>query len=73
MVALVAVVVCCALPAVAVLAGGILASGWGLALRFWPVAVLGAALLILGGVGIGHRVKRQLRSPSRQEAVDRDR
>lgn len=72
-VALAAVVLCCALPAVVVLAGGLLASSWGLAMRFWPVAILGAALLILGGVGLAHRIRRETLSSSGPEGVDRDR
>ena len=55
--ALVAVALCCAVPAIAVVAGGLIVSSWGLALRFWPIAVVGAGLLILGVIGLAHRVK----------------
>ena len=64
-VALVAVALCCALPAVVVLAGGLIVSSWGLALRFWPVILVGAGLLIFGGIGLAHRVQREARSSPR--------
>jgi hypothetical protein len=64
LVVLAAVALCCALPAVVLLAGGLLASSWGLAMRFWPVFGVGAALLILGGVGLANRVRRETRGSS---------
>jgi hypothetical protein len=53
-----AVVLRCALPALVVVAAGVIASGWGAALRLWPVLVAGLLLVGLGGFAIVRRVGR---------------
>jgi hypothetical protein len=55
--ALVAVALCCALPAVAVLGAGAIASTWGAALRLWPITVAGVGLVGLGAVALVRRIR----------------
>ena len=64
-VAVVAMVLCCALPAVFVLAGGLLATALGEAVRFWPVTIAGVALVSLGGVSLARRVRSASSAPSK--------
>lgn len=63
--AVVAVVACCGLPLLAVAAGGAIAAGGGLAVRYWPLTVLGVAL----AVGAGVRLVRLVRARNRGSRV----
>lgn len=61
--AVAAVAICCALPAVAVVVAGIVASGWGATLRLWPVSVAGLLLLGLGGIALVRRIRGRASRP----------
>src|SRR5919198_6604174 len=50
--AILAVAACCALPALAAVGGGALAAAAGLAVRYWPLSVLGGLALVLGAARI---------------------
>jgi len=54
-VAVIAVALCCAIPALVVLAGGLAATMWGAAVRFWPVTSVGVALAAFGGTRLARR------------------
>lgn len=73
LVAIVAVAVCCALPALVVLGGGLVATTWGTAIRFWPITIAGAALVMFGGMSLGRRLRRGTGDPSGSKAGRRDR
>ena len=63
--AVVAVVLCCGLPALIVLSGGILAAVGGAAVRFWPLTLLGVAALVWGGARLRSLLAARSRARSR--------
>ena len=65
--AVAAVALCCALPALVVVAAGDIASGWGAALRLLPVLAAGLLLVGLGGLALVRRISRRT-----EEAHDRE-
>lgn len=65
--AIAAVAICCAVPAIAIVIAGVIASGWGAALRLWPVSVSGVLLLGLGSVALLRRIRGRTNKP-----LDRD-
>jgi hypothetical protein len=69
--AIAAVAICCALPAVAIVVAGVVASGWGAALRLWPVSVAGLLLLSLGGVTLVRRIRGRTNKPLDREEPSR--
>lgn len=69
--AIVAVALCCALPAVAIVVAGIIASGWGAALRLWPVSVAGLLLVSLGVVALVRRIRGRTEKPLDREESSR--
>ena len=69
--AIAAVAICCALPALAVVIAGVIASGWGAALRLWPVSVAGLLLLALGGVALVRRIRGRTEKPRDREETSR--
>jgi hypothetical protein len=62
-----AIVLCCALPALVVVAAGVIASGWGAALRLWPVLAAGLLLVGLGALALARRIRGRT-----EEARDRE-
>lgn len=72
-VALVALVLCCALPALVVVTGGVVAAALGLGLRFWPVTLIGVVVVTAGVIGVVRRIRGQVPAASEQKANDRDR
>lgn len=60
--AVVAVAACCALPLLALGAGGLIAALGGLAARYWPLAALGAVAAVWAGVQVGRLVRARSRS-----------
>lgn len=54
-IAVVAVGLCCALPAI--IASGAIATVGGIALRAWPIALPGLGLLLYGGLRSHRRVR----------------
>jgi membrane protein implicated in regulation of membrane protease activity len=69
--AIAAVAICCALPAVAIVVAGVIASGWGAALRLWPVSVAGLLLLGLGSVALLRRTRGRTNKPLDQNEASR--
>jgi hypothetical protein len=59
--ALGAVALCCALPALVVLAGGAVATAFGAIIRFWPITIAGAALVTFGGMSLARKIQRRAR------------
>ena len=57
-----AVALCCGLPFLIVLGGGLLAAAGGLAARYWPVTVAGVAAVIWGAVKLGRLVAARNRA-----------
>jgi membrane protein implicated in regulation of membrane protease activity len=66
-----AVALCCALPVIVVVIAGVIASGWGAALRLWPVSVAGLLLLGVGGVALVRRVHSRTEKPFDREETSR--
>lgn len=65
--AIVLVIACCALlPAIAV-GAGVVSAAAGVAVRYWPLTVVGVALLVWAGLRIA-RVVRRRRDALRQTA-----
>ncbi len=62
-----AIALCCALPALVVVAAGVIASGWGAALRLWPVLAAGLLLVGLGALALVRRIRGRT-----EEARDRE-
>ncbi len=60
--AVVAVAACCALPFLALGAGGLLAALGGLVARYWPLAALGAVAALWAGVEVWRLVRARGRS-----------
>jgi len=69
--AIAAVAICCALPAVAIVVAGAIASGWGAALRLWPVSVAGLLLLGLGSIALLRRTRGRTNKPLDQNQASR--
>lgn len=67
--AIAAVAICCALPALAIVAAGVIASGWGAALRLWPVSVTGLLLLASGGVALVRLIRGRTEKPLDRKAA----
>ncbi|MGQ0668681.1 MAG: hypothetical protein ACT4PO_03230 [Actinomycetota bacterium] len=59
--AVAAVAACCALPLVALTAGGALAAAGGLAARYWPLTALGVAVAVWAGVRLGRFIRARNR------------
>ena len=55
-----ALLVCCAVPALFAIGGGFLAAAGGVAIRLWPVTVMGLALTGWGCVRLVRLVSRKL-------------
>lgn len=53
-----AVALCCAVPALVVVAAGVIASEWGGAVRLWPVVLGGLLLVGFGGLALVRRIRR---------------
>ncbi|MCI0635975.1 MAG: hypothetical protein L0206_18975 [Actinobacteria bacterium] len=62
-----AIAICCAVPALVVVSAGVIASGWGAALRLWPVLVAGLLLVGLGALALVRRIRGRA-----EEARDRE-
>ena len=69
--AIAAVAICCALPAIAIVIAGVIASGWGAALRLWPVTVAGLLLLGVGSVARVRRIRGRTETPLERERTSR--
>jgi hypothetical protein len=69
--ALVAIIACCALPLLAVAAGGALAAAGGVAVRYWPLTALGIALAAWAGVKLGKVLRAGKRSLRERERFER--
>lgn len=54
---MVAMIACCAVPLLAITAGGAVAAAGGLAVRYWPLTVLGIVVAVWAGLKLG-RLKR---------------
>lgn len=62
-----AIALCCALPALVLVAGAVIASGWGAAMRLWPVLGAGLLLVGLGALALVRRIRGRT-----DEARDRE-
>lgn len=71
MLAAVAVIACCAVPLLAVTAGGAIAAVGGLAARYWPLTALGVALAVGAGVKLGRLLRARSRSVREYHGSDR--
>lgn len=69
--AVVAIIACCALPLLAVTAGGALLALGGLAARYWPIAVLGVVLAAWAGVKLGWVIRPRNRKLRVRESSGR--
>lgn len=69
--AVVAIIACCALPLLAVAAGGALAAVGGVAARYWPLTALGIALVVWAGVKLGRVLRARSRSIREREGRER--
>lgn len=61
-VGVVAVLACCALPALIVLGAGFLGAAGGLAARYWPLTVLSLAAAAWGGLRLVRLVRQRSRT-----------
>lgn len=55
--AAVAIVLCCALPLLAVAVGGVIAAAGGLVARYWPLVVVGVAVAVWAAVKVTRTVR----------------
>lgn len=60
--AVAAIAVCCALPALVVLAGGALAAIGGAAVRYWPLTAVGIAAIGWASLRVARVVRMRSRS-----------
>ncbi|MBI4259212.1 MAG: hypothetical protein HY658_01480 [Actinobacteria bacterium] len=60
--AVAAVALCCAVPALVVVGAGLLTAAGGLAARYWPVTVVGLLALVWGGVRLGRLIAARNRA-----------
>jgi len=72
-VALVALALCCALPALVPVGGGVVASALGLGLRFRGVTIVGAVVVAVGVIGVARRIRGHAWGASEQKGTDRER
>jgi hypothetical protein len=59
--AILAVAMCCAVPALLAVGGGALAAAAGLVARYWPLTVLGGAVVVIGALRIASLVRTRNR------------
>jgi hypothetical protein len=71
LVAAVALVICCALPLLAVAVGGALATAGGLAVRFWPLVVVGMVAAVWAAVKLTRTVRTNRHGQPRQDQPGR--
>lgn len=69
--ALVAIIVCCASPLLAITAGGAIAAVGGLAARYWPLTALGVGFVTWAGVKLGRLLRAWSRSLHERQSSDR--
>lgn len=64
-------VACClAGPLLLVVGGGLLASAWGTAVRFWPVTILGLAAALWAGGRLASLIRARARATRDVDARD---
>ena len=69
--AAVAVIACCAVPLLAVTAGGAVAAVGGLAVRYWPLTVLGIVVAVWAGLKLGRLMRARSRALRDHQSSDR--
>ncbi len=70
MLAVVAMIACCAVPLLAVTAAGAIAAAGGLAARYWPLTALGIAVVVWAGLKLGRLMRARSRTLREHQSSD---
>ncbi len=71
MLAVVAMIACCAVPLLAVTAAGAIAAAGGLAARYWPLTALGIVVVVWAGLKLGRLMRARNRALREHQSSDR--